>query len=462
MTSVGTRGKNIFWVGALCAVCGFLIFQFLGNSTHGYIASSSLFYWWGFQWVNAASETEHGFPILAISAWLVYHNLRREQPAAASYGPASAAMVAGLLVHALGFVAEQARLSILGLLLFTWGAVSVAGGRRWSRAVAFPIAFMVFAIPINALDSAGFWLRMWVIGTSSAVVHGLGIHVLVNGTQLLSQDGRYDYDVAAACSGIRSLVAVTALSLLIGYLMFRNRWLWAAMFAVAFPLIYVANVVRIVSIVVAAQLGGQSLGDKVHEVMGFVVFVMVLGGVYFVAEWAARAKPGWAREEPRGKAASSEPITAQGPALRLCAAAVVVTSVLVACLLVHVSAMASSGKSGIALEADGMNPVALPTFVGEDWIGRRTEISAVEREVLPPDTGYSRKTYVSLADPTKQVFLSIVLSGRDRTSIHRPEVCLVGQGWTIGGSFQHSFAFPGKTSRFPATVLRVEKEVLTP
>jgi exosortase len=376
MTSVGTRGKNKYWVAAVSTVCGILVFQFLGNSTRGYIASSSLFYWWGFQWVNPASDTQHGFLILAISAWLVFHNLRSEPRASGACAAAAAAMVAGLLVHALGFVAEQARLSILGLLLFTWGAVSIAGGRRWSRACAFPIAFMIFAIPLNALDSAGFWLRMWVIGTSSSIVHGLGIHVLVNGTQLLSPDGRYDYDVAAACSGVRSLVAVTALSLLIGYLRFRARWLWAAMFVAAFPLIYAANVLRIVSIVVAAQVGGQSLGDKVHEVMGFVVFAIVLGGIYFMSEWIARVRPGWVRED-RKDGNAQEPRSSDALVSPLVAVAVAGTAVIVACLLVHISATAASGDSGIALAPDGMNPVALPTFLGDAWIGRRTEVSAV-------------------------------------------------------------------------------------
>jgi hypothetical protein len=109
-----------------------------------------------------------------------------------------------------------------------------------------------------------------------------------------------------------------------------------------------------------------------------------------------------------------------------------------------------------------LNPIELPTFLGTDWIGRRSEVTDFERQVLPPDTGFSRRIYVSLADPTKQAFLSIVLSGRDRTSIHRPEYCLVGQGWTIRGSFTHRFSYPGVAGGFPATVLRVEREVLAP
>jgi len=87
----------------------------------------------------------------------------------------------------------------------------------------------------------------------------------------------------------------------------------------------------------------------------------------------------------------------------------------------------------------------------------------VEREVLPPDTGFSRKNYVLLHNLNVRVFLSIVLSGRDRTSIHRPEICLVGQGWTITGRTQHRFTRPDVSGApVPATVLRIEHEFTTP
>jgi exosortase len=473
MTSVRTRARDIFWPALACALSGALVFQFLGNSTRGYIGSASLFYWWGFQWINPGSETQHGLLILGISGWLVARNLRllRARPEAGrDVVPAAvAAMVGGLVFHMLGFVAEQARVSILGLLLFTWGAVAFAGGPKWARAAAFPIAFMVFAVPLNALDSAGFWLRMWVVGASARIAHGFGIGVLVNGTQLLSPDGRYNYDVAAACSGVRSLVALAALSLLIGYLRFRSRWLWAMMLAASLPLIFAGNVARIVSIVVSAQIGGQSWGDRAHEIMGFGVFAIVLGGAFCVAEVVARLRPGWVHQDSDRNADGTSPVGGPSvdgrggsPRRWAAAAGVALASIMAAAVLNHVARLPSSGRSGIMLTANGLDPVDLPTFLGADWIGRRTEVTDLEKQVLPPDTGYSRKIYVSLADPSKQAFLSIVLSGRDRTSIHRPELCLVGQGWTIRSSFTHRFAYPGAKAEFPATVLRVEKEVMTP
>jgi EpsI family protein len=463
--------RSRLWCGLICAAAGAAIFQFLGNSTRGYIGTASLFGWWGFQWVNPDSETQHGLLILGISVWLLVRNLGSEPSGSTGGGflPAAVgAMVGGLLLHAAGFVAEQARLSILGLLLYTWGVLGFAGGRRWARASLFPLAFMVFAIPLNALDSAGFWLRMYVVSASAWITHGLGIKVLVNGTQLLSADGRYDYDVAAACSGVRSLVALTALSLLIGYLRFRPPWLRAAMFMLCFPLVFLGNVVRIVTIIIAAQLGGQAWGDRLHEVMGFGVFAIVLGGVLAAAEVVARLRPEWSDQAPARIQADPSARSADPDLEYRCgqrpwigAACTALAAALTALFLVHVSEQPARGRVGVALEPDGLGPVELPSFIGTDWIGRRTEVTAVERQVLPADTGFSRKIYISVADPSVQVFLSIVLSGRDRTSIHRPELCLVGQGWTIRGSFAHEFEFPGHGSGFPATVLRVEKEVLT-
>jgi exosortase len=468
MTSMATPGRGKIWIALACAVPGILVFQFLGNSTRGYIGSSSLFYWWTFQWTNPASETQHGLLILLLSVWLGHRNLgrlvRTDGDSDAPVLAATTAVAAGLAVHSLGFVAEQARVSIIGLLLFTWGVIAFVGGRRWAKATVFPIAFLVFAIPLNALDSAGFWLRMWVVGTSGMILHAVGIHVLVNGTQILSPDGRYNYDVAAACSGVRSLVALASLSLVIGYLQFRPFLLRAAMFAATFPLIYLGNVLRIVSIVISAQIAGQKWGDRVHEVMGFAVFAIVLGGVYLIAEKIASARPDWAVEAGPVDERRPGPTGASAGASRIWAAIALVDllAVVAAFFLFHVSQNSSTSRAGIALAPDGRNPVALPEYVGSDWMGRASEVTEIERQVLPADTGFSRKVYVSLLDPSKQVFLSIVLSGRDRTSIHRPELCLVGQGWTIQGSFDHRFSFPGTASAFPATVLRVQKELVTP
>ncbi|NKB23034.1 MAG: exosortase-associated EpsI family protein [Kiritimatiellae bacterium] len=56
-------------------------------------------------------------------------------------------------------------------------------------------------------------------------------------------------------------------------------------------------------------------------------------------------------------------------------------------------------------------------------------MSIGEKRILPPDTELFRKKYVHPDGQT--IYASIVLSGKERVSIHRPERCLVGQGHDI-------------------------------
>ncbi|MBS0661907.1 MAG: EpsI family protein [Verrucomicrobia bacterium] len=464
------------WLSAAaCAAAGAILLQWFGNATRGYIDSASLFYWWGFQWVNPASETEHGLLILPLAIGVFIRNLRNSEseirnsssvpgnPRSAirnpqSAWPAFAALVAGLLLHAVGFAAQQTRVSVVALLVFLWGVLRLGGGKRWGDAAVFPVAFLAFAIPFNALDSVGFWLRLWVIKASGAVAHAAGIGVIQNGTQLLAPDGRYQYDVAAACSGVRSLVALLALAVLYGYLTFRARWRRASLVALCFPLIYLGNVARILSVIFAAQAGGQAWGGRAHDVMGYGVFVIVLGGVMLAArlmpESEAPAEQGAAEAEPERGSGKSAGRGAWA------AGAVVALAVGEMFFLAHLASLPPRGQAGVRLAPDGRDPVELPLFLGTDWIGRRVDISQVEREILPPDTGYSRREYVAVANPLDRVYFSVVLSGRDRSSIHRPELCLVGQGWTILQSEQRDLAWSG--GRFPVTLLHVRREVRTP
>jgi hypothetical protein len=83
-------------------------------------------------------------------------------------------------------------------------------------------------------------------------------------------------------------------------------------------------------------------------------------------------------------------------------------------------------------EANGISEagvnMALPDTVG-GYLGFDRAISGSERQFLPKDTEFAKKGYIGV-DPT-EITCEIVLSGAQRNSIHRPQVCLIGQGWTI-------------------------------
>ena len=86
----------------------------------------------------------------------------------------------------------------------------------------------------------------------------------------------------------------------------------------------------------------------------------------------------------------------------------------------------SPNVSSVTEAGVNMNlPIFLNQFMGQDL-----ETSLSEKVMLPADTKFSKKLYSSLKGET--VSCQIVLSGGEKRSIHRPETCLPGQGWTIG------------------------------
>lgn len=69
--------------------------------------------------------------------------------------------------------------------------------------------------------------------------------------------------------------------------------------------------------------------------------------------------------------------------------------------------------------------------------------SHIESVLLPPDTRIDRMEYRNAPDGTA-LTVAIVFSGKDRSSIHRPEVCLVGDGSEVVASETRRIAIDGQ------------------
>ncbi len=105
--------------------------------------------------------------------------------------------------------------------------------------------------------------------------------------------------------------------------------------------------------------------------------------------------------------------------------AIILSAVIIATVLAcRFSPEVTGGKeAGIVMSL----PMSLPGFTAE-----KGGPEAIEKKLLPDDTEFAKATYTSKKGDI--AYASIVLSGAQRNSIHRPEVCLQGQGWTLMGS----------------------------
>jgi len=115
----------------------------------------------------------------------------------------------------------------------------------------------------------------------------LGIGIIRQGTQLSDPSGSYQYEVAAACSGIRSLFIILLLSIVYSFVVFRSFWKRVLLISMAFPLAVLGNLLRMMCIVIAAEIGGKSWGDFVHEnpIISLVPYVPVILGLFYVGGW---------------------------------------------------------------------------------------------------------------------------------------------------------------------------------
>ena len=79
-------------------------------------------------------------------------------------------------------------------------------------------------------------------------------------------------------------------------------------------------------------------------------------------------------------------------------------------------------------EIVGTNAVALPESV-LDFTSKEIPVAKVVNDWLPKDTVYGQRVYE--APDGYWLQSTVVLMGTDRTSIHKPEYCLTGQGFQV-------------------------------
>src|SRR6266567_8219982 len=278
-----------------------VFFQLLGNSTFGYTDTPSLFGWLNYAY-NNSSDDAHGrlvpFVVLAL-VWFKRQELIATPKA--SWWPALSLVVMGLLLHAASYVTQQTRVSVIAFFTGLYGLTGLVWGRHWLKASFFPYFLFIFCFPLGTLaDKVTFPLRILATKITVGIAHTLlGNDGIQNGTSIWEPTGRFQYEVAAACSGLRSLTAVFALATIYGFVDFRKTWPRLILVAAAFPLALAGNVVRLSTIIIAAETFGQRAGNYVHDSAWFSLlpYLPPFLGLVILGHWlgsrGAQSLPGW-------------------------------------------------------------------------------------------------------------------------------------------------------------------------
>jgi EpsI family protein len=392
--------------------------------------------WWFVQFWGTKGAAVDRLLIPLAALWLLSRQAGALRHIPPSPSPAGLLPLAGaaLLVPPAWYL--YAQVGPLPLLLYwltaAWlaavcGLVLIGYGRDHLRAIAFPLLFLLFALPLpqriqNALQGH---LQEATTTFAAAALPRLGIPAERSGFVLRLTTG--ELGVVEACSGVRSVTAIIAVAALLAYLRGFGVVRGVVLVLLALPVIALANAVR----VVLSGLLQESLGlwvnqGAAHEALGAVTLLVGLAGVLTLSHGL---RPRETRITGAEYRVSGEEPRFLSPDTRYSRA--------VAAGLLGLALMGSVAAVGLARQVEvGAEPAApldtLARTIGA-WDGEDVPIDPVVLTTLGGDNVVHR-VYRNPAGQQVHVWaIHWSSASAIKDYIHHPDVCWPNQGWSVVG-----------------------------
>ena len=226
-----------------------------------------------------SDDHAHGPIILAVIAWLFWRQKDALLGVSRGNAPAGIALlVFGLLLYVVGRSQDITIFEAGALAPILAGALLALRGTQGLRAFWFPILFVAFLIPLPGIfvDALTGPLKREVSEIAEQLLYAAGYPVARNGVMLTV--GQYQLLVADACSGLNSMFSLSALGLLYLYIIQRPSWLHnGLMIAAILPIAFVANIVRVLALVLVTYHFGDEAGQGfLHGAAGIVLMLVAL------------------------------------------------------------------------------------------------------------------------------------------------------------------------------------------
>ncbi len=256
-------------------------------------------------WARSGTFT-HAFLVPPIVLWLVWrqrHALAAPDPQPCRWMLVPMAVIAfAWLLGDLASVNSVTQLALTALIVL---AVPAVLGTAVAKTIAFPLAFLFFAVPIGEFLLPQ--LMSWTADFTVLALQATGIPVYREGNQFAIPSG--NWSVVEACSGVRYLIASFMVGTLFAYLNYRSarrRWIFVAI-SLAVPI--VANWIRAYLIVLLGHLSGNKLAVGAdHLIYGWLFFGLVIGLMFAIgALWAEPEAPSRLAPAPLPSSSSFAP-----------------------------------------------------------------------------------------------------------------------------------------------------------
>ncbi len=228
----------------------------------------------------------HGYFIPFVAVAMIYS--RREQLRNVPIAPSSwgvALLVVGLFQYFIASVGSEYFLQRSSMVVVLLGLALFGGGKAISKRLLYPLLYLLLMIPVPTViwSQVSFPLQLAASALSENMVQLLGVPIFREGNILYLSETTLE--VVDACSGLRSLTTMIALSLALIYfsrLTLGRRWL---VFLAAFPIAILINIFRLtVTALMASKYGEEVAQGFLHDFSGWLTFVLGLLMLWGITE----------------------------------------------------------------------------------------------------------------------------------------------------------------------------------
>lgn len=261
--------RRLLPVAVLAALVGALYWQAILDLVHAW---------------ETDDNYSHGFLVPVFSAYLVWKD-REELRALAPRGSwlGLPIILLGLGALVLGEIGAEFFTSRCSLILLLGGLIMFHLGWDFLKVLAFPLLFLLFAIPLPAIvfNAVAFPLQQIAARNAAWTLELLSIPVFLDGNVIhLSHN---TLGVTEACSGIRSMVSLLTLAMVWAYVALNGVWSKVVLVASAIPITMAANSLRVIVTAVIAQLFGMEYAEGFyHDFAGWLIFLVAFAGLLCV------------------------------------------------------------------------------------------------------------------------------------------------------------------------------------
>jgi exosortase len=243
------------------------------------------------QW-DSDPDMGHGFFVPLVVGFILWQ--KREELQALPVAPnwwGLAVVLYGGLQLSIATLGAELFLARTAFIVSVVGIVLLLGGTAWVRALAFPLFLLFFMVPIPTVvyNSITFPLQLLASRVSTQALDLMQIPVLREGNVLELAEQKLS--VVEACSGIRSLLSLTFLSLVYSYFFESKIWMRTLLFAATIPIAIVANASRVTLTGVLTEYKPELAEGFFHTASGWVIFMVALAILILlhqILNWAYR------------------------------------------------------------------------------------------------------------------------------------------------------------------------------